>query len=160
MKAVLWMPGRFNLTNKMLSNLRAAGVARGRGIRGAVDYFAEETLAIRLAAASAARQYDLARLVPVPDTTCDVGVYVFGHRKHDPDAWYLLAKPAIDGLVNAGVFYSDRRQVHVVSGRVLQTHFEEEAARTELGLGKLPLSSSHGAAIVLHWLGMEVCGHA
>lgn len=128
----LWVPGRFSLTNAMLDNLRAAGFYQGRsrlGKRlraGAWDAFAVETSAIRLATKVAAVREFGALVSPLaPRVSLDFTV--FGHRKHDPDAWYLLGKAVTDGLRDAGVLASDRFGVFRTSGRVLQNEFEEVA---------------------------------
>lgn len=120
MRWAFWIPGKFRLTNGMLSDLRAAGFAHaGRYAGGPVrpcDRFNRETHQIRETAAlvtkAAARER---RRVPV-----NIRVAVFGHHKHDPDAWYLLAKAIIDGMVASRFLASDRREVGWVSGRVLQ----------------------------------------
>jgi len=128
MRACLWIPGTFSLTNQMLSNLRAAGYARGRAIRGAVDAFEQETKAIRRAAKAAVRRSSFGVLEGVPWDEVELEFWVFGHRKHDPDAWYLLGKAVTDGLGDAGVFASDRFCIGGTAGRVLTT-LEGEACR-------------------------------
>jgi hypothetical protein len=154
MRSVLWIPGRFSLTNKMLSNLRAAGAA-GEAYRRALnrhaaahrpkDLFAEETQAIRLAVKGAAR---VAKAEPVVGLV-SIEVYVFGHHKHDPDAWLLLAKAATDGLVDAGVIGSDRFQVWTVTGRVAQTEDEERALVTRAVARGLVIKGTEGEGFLL-----------
>jgi len=130
----MWCPGRFRLTNKMLSDLRAAGFATGqqrfRVPRLATrrpwvvrDLFAAETRAIRLLVKATALR-DHWPQIPAGQRA-RVSVAVFGHHRHDPDAWLLLAKPAIDGLVDAAVFASDRKALGVVQGFVLQSRDDE-----------------------------------
>ncbi len=120
----LWVPGRFKLTNQMLSDLRAAGFYAGRARHGAAakrcrDFFAAETQAIRLAVKAAAIREGIG--IEPPPFRASIGLTVFGHQKHDPDAWYLFAKAAIDGLVDAKVLTSDRRNLGTVSGYVVQS---------------------------------------
>jgi hypothetical protein len=120
----VWIPGRFSLTNKMLSNLRASEKYHGKKPKGWVDLFAQETLAIRLAARVAINQSS----VPVIWKDGEVCALVFGvfeHRRHDPDAWYLLAKAVVDGFADAGVIGQDRSEVWGTGGRVLQSLGEE-----------------------------------
>lgn len=154
----MWVPGRFRLTNQMLHDLRAAGKyeaagARwGRMPRGGFDRFAIETAEIRLAVKVAARGA-LPCMHPA-----EVAFIVFGHRKHDPDAWYLLAKAAMDGLVDAGVFASDRFGVLTTSGAVLRDAAAEDSAAERLEW-KVPLGQP-GVAIVVQELDEEGCGHA
>lgn len=126
----VWVPGRFSLTNKMLDNLRAAGVYAGRSRSGRPrgsdwDHFATETAAIRLAVKQRVRSFQTI----APQHMCVVNVDVLGHGKHDPDAWYLLAKAAVDGLCDAGVILSDRRQIWSVLGRVMQRPDEDTMVR-------------------------------
>jgi hypothetical protein len=136
MTSVIWVPGKFSLTNRMLSNLRAAGYAKGKAVargwtgRRVEDRFAAETRAIRLAVKVAARKAGVLRF-HVP---CILGFYVFGHRKADPSAWYLLGKAAEDGLVDAGVLGRDRFDVAEVRGRVLRTQLEEECEAEAWGV--------------------------
>jgi hypothetical protein len=123
-QAKVFVPGKFSLTNKMLSNLRAAGVYEGRakemGRRPAPghDLFAAETEAVKLASCAAWRKWarDAKEEDKVPGVV-SVVIFVTGHYRHDPDAWYLLAKPAIDGMATA-LWSSDRLHVGTVSGRV------------------------------------------
>lgn len=124
MTSILWVPGRFSLTNKMLDNLRAAEKYHGRRPKGWVDLFAQETRAIRLAVKAAAKRSPPG--APPAGFVCNVRFIVFGHRKYDPDAWYLLGKAALDGLVDAKVFSSDRFRVWTTGGRVLRNADEEK----------------------------------
>jgi hypothetical protein len=118
-KTSVFIDGRFSLTNKMLSNLRAAGKAEGMGLRCVEDRFAAETAAIRLAAAASVR--GLGRLFePV-----NLSFWVFGHHRHDPDAWYLLGKPVVDGFCDAGMLDRDRFSIWIPRGRVCRSGREE-----------------------------------
>jgi hypothetical protein len=126
----LWVAGRFSLTNEMLSNLRAAGFAHGRNIPRRRDHYSEEVAAIRLAVKGAAREQGLVprppqRFVVPEERRVDVRVVVLGHARHDPDAWYLLSKAAIDGLRDADVLSSDRFCVRWVSGTVVHVTEDE-----------------------------------
>jgi hypothetical protein len=152
MKAVLWVPGRFSLTNQMLSNLRAAGSYRGHKPKGWRDLFAEETATIRLAVKVAARGVSGFGLV-------SVFVTVLGHWKHDPDGWLLLGKAAVDGLVDAGLMMSDRQDLYSLGGRVTATR-EEDARRWRMLYG--PDKSLLGAGFLLEVEGVfeSGCGHA
>lgn len=120
MKAI-FVEGRFALTNQMLSDLRAAGVYVGkrRKLLPGFDRFAVETRTIRMLTKVAARKLEVAD-VPLA-SRLHVGVVVVGHERHDPDGWLLLGKAAVDGLRDAGVIASDRFQIGLVSGMVLQT---------------------------------------
>lgn len=123
----VWIPGRFSLTNKMLSNLRASEKFHGKRPRGWVDAFAQETMAIRMAAKVAACRVDMSETAELPEVgyVCALEFGVFGHRRHDPDAWYLLGKAVTDGLADAGVIEQDRSDVWETGGRVLQSAAEE-----------------------------------
>lgn len=154
MKFALWIPGRFALTNTMLSNLRAAGYAKGKGDakgwhRPIVDAFVEETRAIRLAAKAAFRhRCDLASvLIKAAHRPLYLGFWVFGHGRHDPDAWYLLAKAVTDGLADAGVISQDRHDVGGTRGLVLKVA-QECNARSEL-LASHGLLPPLGAGVVV-----------
>jgi hypothetical protein len=131
----LWVPGKFRLTNRMLSDLRAAGVYEGRSrgrarAGGAHDLFTAETAAIRAAVCLAARG---AKCRPVPTgERVNVASLVFGHRRFDPDAFSLVSKPAIDGLVDAGVIAKDRHDVGLVLGHVFTSAADEEWGRRHL----------------------------
>lgn len=132
----VWIPGRFSLTNKMLSNLRAAEKFRGRRPKGWVDGFAQETQAIRLATAAAwrSKEPDVMEWGAVPSSyVCSVFFAVFGHHKHDPDAWYLLGKAVLDGLVGARVIREDRSDVWGTAGRVCESRAEELFLYTQNG---------------------------
>lgn len=169
MRAVLWVPGKFSLTNKMLDNLRAGSRYQGsRPPRGWVNAFEQETQAIRLATKAAVRG-DVGRLTGFPGQRCSVEFAVFGHRKHDPDAWYLLGKAALDGLVDAHVFASDRHEVWATMGRVMQSELDESGSRRGcLGYGDVIPVGVPGVAVCLNWALLsaggdvvsEVCGHA
>jgi hypothetical protein len=129
MKTNVWIPGKFSLTNHMLSNLRAAGRWNGAvRPKGWVDMFAQETKAIRLAAAVAVRRSDInsKRSWHEAWDVWSLTFGVFGHGKHDPDAWYLLGKAVCDGFADAGAILQDRSDVWETGGRVLQGIWEEE----------------------------------
>jgi hypothetical protein len=124
----VWIPGRFSLTNAMLSNLRAAEKYRGKRPRNWRDAFAEETQAIRLAAKRAISKVVQEESGPIglePDEVCSLRFGVIGHGRHDPDAWYLLAKAVVDGFCDSGLLWPDRKSVWVTGGRVLQSVVEE-----------------------------------
>lgn len=155
MTRVLWVPGRFSLTNQLLAEVRAAGFYAGRhmtkGMRVRAspgsNVFTTHQQAVRLAVKAAA-----ARGAPIATgMTWDLTFYVFCHRKHDPSAWYLLGKAAEDGLVDAGVLGSDRFQVGTTSGRVLQSAAEELhfAQRFSSLLGSGGPIDGPGVAIIL-----------
>ena len=151
MRLKMWIPGKRRLTNGMLTDLRAAGVYTGRARgepRAGFDKFAAETNAICMQVLAEARK--LGWTAQRGRGMQDVRVLVFGHHRFDPDAWYLLAKAAIDGLVRAGVLCSDRRDVGFVDGRVLQTATEEACARDELyQLGASSTSGGVGFVLML-----------
>lgn len=129
---MFFVEGTFRLNNQMLSDLRAAGHYEGYGQamvdsgqwrrrHHGRDLFAEEVQAIRLAVKACARE----SLAFRPDCRLNVSLMVVGHYKHDPDAWLLLGKAAIDGLVDAGVVPSDRRWIGTVSGRVCTSEADQ-----------------------------------
>lgn len=130
---MFFVEGVFRLNNQMLSDLRAAGHYEGYGQamvdsrqwrhrKKGRDLFAEEVQAIRLAVKASIRG-TLAK-VGAP-WRLNVTVMVVGHWKHDPDAWTLLGKAAVDGLVDAGVVASDRRSVGIVAGRVCTSEADQ-----------------------------------
>jgi hypothetical protein len=156
MRVIFFVEGRFRLTNQMLSDLRAAGHYEGEAAlmrrqgkwRGrkkpGYDLFSQETQAIRLAVKASARS--------CPPLPVDVTVLVVGHRKHDPDAWYLLAKAVVDGLVDVGLIGSDRFGIGYVSGRVMRTEQEEEdcfALADSMMGSRAPHSACAGAFVIL-----------
>jgi len=49
-----------------------------------------------------------------------------GSGREDPDAWTVAEKPIVDGLVDARVFESDRRNVESVGGRCVSSRAEAE----------------------------------
>jgi hypothetical protein len=150
----VWIPGRFSLTNKMLSNLRAAEKFHGKRPRDWVDLYNQEVQAIRMAAKMAANQQLPSEFwdeVAPSGHVCAVSFGVFGHRRHDPDAWYLLGKPVVDGFADAGVLRQDRADVWDVGGRVCQSREEERYWYTEhggcVGAGVVPTDPG-----VMAWL--------
>jgi hypothetical protein len=151
----LWVPGKFSLTNAMLSNLRAAGryqgTARAKGWKPGPGYdlFAAETQAIRLAVKAAMVRSPIPFVFPA---LTSLDFRVFGHRRHDPDAWYLLAKAATDGLADAGLFANDRHSVGHTSGRVLQSEDEERKAREVAAMIPTAALPPSGVPGVLIWL--------
>jgi hypothetical protein len=130
MNRVLWVPGTFRGTNGLLDDLRAAGrfegfaKAKGWPIRGGHDAFAEHQAAVRLAVKAAAMR---AFAQGCAAWTVDLAFWLFGHGRHDPDAWYLLGKAAVDGLADAGIIDSDRFNVRNTRGRVLHGPADEIA---------------------------------
>lgn len=121
---VAFFPGRRRLTNGMLDDLRAAGFYAGKGSvlgwkpKKDFDAFAVETAAIR--------QMVALRFKRIPPELIErtryfddlnIVVWVVGHHKADPDAWLLLGKAAVDGLVDARVLRRDRDRV-MLSGQV------------------------------------------
>jgi hypothetical protein len=148
----VWIPGRFSLTNKMLSNLRASEKFRGKKPRGWVDGFAQETAAIRMAAKRAIlnREPTSQEWGAVLRTeVCALEFGVFGHRRHDPDAWYLLGKAVVDGFVDAGVISPDRASVWETGGRVLQSAAEECWWLCEHESGEVRVPSGPGVMVLL-----------
>jgi hypothetical protein len=118
----LWLPGPFPTTNDLLDMQRAAGVYEGKrqAMRNGgfsvtappAFSFAAKTREIRNDANMQARA---ARLKPM--SRAAVWVDWCGSGREDPDAWTLAAKAILDGLVDAKVFGSDRRNVESVGGR-------------------------------------------
>jgi hypothetical protein len=131
----LWVPGRFRLTNDLLSDLRGAGryegLADGKGWgkpRPGCDLYANHQQAVRLAVKAAARGCGTI-VGPV-----SLLFYLWGHGKGDPSAWYLIGKAAEDGLVDAGVLISDRFCVLDTGGAVVSVE-REPYWRHALNLG-------------------------
>lgn len=114
----LWLAGTYALTNRMLSDLRAAGYAHGyrnamakRGrvafpTQPVVDRFALECQRIRNDVNLLARS---SRIFDRRDfgRRCALRVFAFGHPKLDADAPLLAAKAISDGFSDAGVFRHD-----------------------------------------------------
>jgi hypothetical protein len=157
MNIIIWVPGAFRLTNGLLDDLRAAGkfegYARAKGwpLRGGHDAFAEHQAAVRLAVKARAAA---ARVICLG--TVDVAFWVFGHGRHDPDAWYLLGKAAVDGLVDAEVVDCDRFNVRNTWGRVLRGPEDELAKSRDLsGMpgGLRPAGFASGLAMQLEGVG-------
>lgn len=122
MRRGLWVPGDFPGTNRLLDLQRAsgyyAGVARATRSRAREAFgFRLENGRIREAVALHARA---ARLAPVSGPAVLCFGLVPTKRTHDPSAWYLAAKAAEDGLVDAGVLGSDRHDVLATAGRCLR----------------------------------------
>jgi hypothetical protein len=160
MTAALWVPGKFSLTNAMLSGIRAAEKFHGRRPKNWHDYYAEEVAAIRLAVKCAATRLGVEALRGESGQVCKVGFEVVGHHKHDPDAWYLLGKAAIDGLVDATVFQSDRREVWLTWGRVLQTTLEENVLRDCYRENWGVVVGGQGVAVFFDWFCVDGRGVA
>jgi hypothetical protein len=155
MTRVLWVKGTFRLTNGLLDDLRAAGKfegfakAKGWPIRGGHDNYADHQHAVRLAVKGASHAVTASG---IGLGVVDLAFWVFGHGRHDPDAWYLLAKAATDGLVDAGVIDSDRFNIRGTRGRVLHGPSQEIAKiveLTKLGNGAPPVGFASGLAIQL-----------
>jgi hypothetical protein len=149
------VPGKFSLTNKMISNIYAAEKYHDKRPANWRDYYAEEVAAIRLATKVAVRRRHFPRVGT--GEFLDITIWVLGHSRHDPDAWLLLAKAAIDGLVDAEVVASDRSGIGTIAGRVLQQHLEEcqaslVAERDGVRIG--------GEGFVMVLAGGERIGHA
>lgn len=160
MNIVIWVPGTFRLTNGLLDDLRAAGkfegYARAKGwtVRGGHDAFAEHQAAVRLAVKAIAARSPAAGVIGLG--AVDVAFWVFGHGRHDPDAWYLLGKAAVDGLVDADVIDSDRFNVRNTWGRVLHGPEDELAKLRDLsGMpgGVCPAGFVSGLAMQLEGAG-------
>jgi len=157
----IFVEGRFPLTNQLLSDLRAAGVYVGkrRKLRPGFDAFSVGTRTIRMLTKVAARDLDMSdvRL----DERLHVAVVVVGHERHDPDAWVLLGKAAIDGLRDAKVIASDRFQIGAVLGMVLQTKGQHSRLDAAMGCA-CPAGAGFVVALStsakqLGWLMSEVC---
>jgi hypothetical protein len=151
---VLWVQGTFRLTNGLLDDLRSAGKfegfakAKGWPVRGGHDAYAGHQQAVRLAVKAASHAIAASG---IGLGVVDLAFWVFGHGRHDPDAWYLLAKAATDGLVDAGAVDSDRFNVRTTRGRVLHGPSQEMAKLGELvkltATGLAPKGFTSGLAI-------------
>ena len=148
-----WIPGKFRLTDQMLSDLRAAGMAAAGRTAGKapriVDHYVREVREIRKAAAQVTRGAVHER----DHGPFAIRIIVFGHRSHDPDAWYLLAREIVRGMVTSG-FLMSPREIQSVAGRVLQTVEEENSERA---ISSLPVFT--GALVRVVEL-LEVWGNA
>lgn len=87
--------------------------------------FATQARNFRAATALAARRACIPATAP-GERAC-VWIYLAGHTHYDPDGWTLAGKWIVDGLADAKVVRSDRKDVYAVGGRVLQTDEETRA---------------------------------
>lgn len=113
MKA-LWVAGDFPHTNRMLDLCRSsgyyAGVARATQGRQPERFgFKGEATRIRKSVWAEAR----ARSMPPVEASVAIFFRLVSSRPLDADAWYLVGKPALDGLVDAKVIPSDRDRSYV-----------------------------------------------
>jgi hypothetical protein len=135
----LWLPGVFLPSNALADMLRADGVYQERGRRelggryfskpAARSYAAEvkryRTHAANMALASRLRGWCTTRaaLYFVLVHVGHVGQVSRGRApsaRFDADAWYMAAKPIVDGLCDARVLASDRFQLDETGGTVLR----------------------------------------
>ena len=136
----LWVQGQFPSTNNALAGARADARANRPGHasrrarwRETPGGYTEAARWVRLVTKVAARR---ARLEPVPAALrVVIWFWMLGHYRFDSSAWYLPAKWIEDGLVDAGVLPSDRKNVYATGGRCLQTP-EEGHHRFEWWDGK------------------------
>ncbi len=137
----LWLPGPFPTTNALLDMQRASGVFEGKrqamrrggfSVTAPPKYsFAATVREIR----DAAKVHALAaRLAPM--SRAAVWFDWCGSSREDPDAWTLAGKAIVDGLVDAKVFGSDRRNVESVGGRCCGSLNEIREVLAGLSIGR------------------------
>lgn len=137
----LWVPGDFPSNNEMI------GVARHDGFAAGLHYYERHTKRRRAAPppndynkrARAIRATVAARalrdLKPLPpERWCRLAFYLIGHPRYDPDAWYLAAKHATDGLQDAGIVGRDGVGVHSTEGRCVRSKEEATALLERAGV--------------------------
>lgn len=140
--ANVFVPGVFRLTNQMLDDLRAAGnyegqaKRMGRRARPGHDLFAAETERIFWSTYAAWKTWKGSGEVVSPRPSWCVRIFVVGHNHYDPDSFYLLAKPAIDGMVKA-LGFRDRIAIYDVGGRVAKFGGESYSPAYPKAAGKL-----------------------
>lgn len=122
----LFIEGRWPSTNAVLA--LKASEARPRARHWHCDaafsyaWWAREG---RAAAMYAVRRHHL-RPIEAGLVAC-VWIYLLHHTRYDPDAWTLCGKWFLDGIAQAGVIRSDRRDVYKVGGRAFATAEESDA---------------------------------
>lgn len=118
------MQGVYPSTNQAVVMARADGRSHLARRRADERGYAVVARGWRLAAAMEARRR---KLGPFPaDGRVSLAFWLVRHHRFDPSAWTMAAKWIEDGLTDAKVLASDRRNVYQVAGRVCQT--EEESA--------------------------------
>jgi hypothetical protein len=85
-----------------------------------------------------------------PGCLACVWTYLAGHERCDPDAWMLAGKWCLDGLADAGVLRSDRRDVYATGGRVFGT-VEEARAFFDARDTVRPWCGRPGALVEIAW---------
>lgn len=122
----LWVEGIYPSTNRAL-DLRggeAVYLARsgGRAPRG--ESFSLWARTVRHAVAVQAR----ASLDPVAEGwRAVIWIYLLEHCRMDADGWTIAGKWIVDGLADAGIVRSDRKDVYSVGGRAFGTKEEGKA---------------------------------
>lgn len=135
----VFVPGYFVPTNKLLSDMRAAGYHAGAGGRASWrvpadrDAFAAEARRVRKLVTEAVygwitshcegRPFAMRPRLPVVLGFALVGVC---HSRYDADAWYLAGKAAADGCGDGGLYLSDREGVSGTMGTVCRSMAESE----------------------------------
>lgn len=155
----LWCPGQWYTVNAALDAARASGYWAGqrtaKGWRGGAPpvTLASEAKRCRQYVAALARAANLARVDrPVLALVAYRGVT----GRQDADAWTWAGKVAIDGLVDAGVLESDRRDLWGVAGRCVPS--VEEWGRVLRAWG-LPAVAGPGLAVELREVGGDGWDH-
>jgi len=158
MKRVVWIRGKFRLTNQLLHDQRAAGAYAGFAkakewrLASSHDDFACHQAAVRMLAKTAARLLLPAGRLATKGEVVVLTFLVFGHGRGDADAWSLMGKAMTDGFVDSGALASDRFDLWMTGGRVLRTAAQERAAfaflEAMVGGGRPPGFDS-GVAIVV-----------
>lgn len=125
----LWLGLEMPDTNKLLKLQRASGHYQARRAemkyrgarrlpRASVSF---ETIVAQIRRFTCARALE-SRLRPMMRPVTVFAVLWTATGKQDPDAWYLPTKAAVDGLVDAKVFLSDRFDVANGSGTVAKVY--------------------------------------
>lgn len=130
-RRVLWLPGDFPSTNKLLDAQRASGFYAGAGQARGLDprerppltSYSHEVSRIRTWTFAHAKRNVVRAELP---RLARLKFIMLGRGRYDPSAWYLSAKAVEDGLIDARLLASDRSDVLETAGRSVT---DEETAR-------------------------------
>lgn len=136
----LWVPGKFWATNEAYRQMRALAPVRSPA------EVAAELRGFACVLARTARP----RLEPVSYVHVWFDFYDSG--KEDPDAWTWAGKHVLDGISDAKVIPSDRKNVYSTGGRCSQSLAEMRIYLARAGLGfkaDCPASECRGILVTM-----------